>query len=188
MTIWRDLLNVFIAKPSHVVAAPAPKLLMTQSCWDAVRQALDPEIRKGHEGIVYLLGRTDGTVTLAVSVFRPRSVTTAGSFHVEPKAMAACIHAAGQFEMQVVAQLHTHPGQAYHSDGDVEGARIRYPGYASIVLPDYGRRLPSLDGAAAYLWSADRRWIELEQNDVIIIPGSGPWTSSAGMTNATTGR
>ena len=188
MTIWHDFLNLFTPRSSHVVAVPAPKLLIMQSCWEAVRQALDPEICKGHEGIVYLLGRTDGTVTLAVSVFRPRSVTTPGSFHVEPKAMAACVHAAGQFEMQVVAQLHTHPGQAYHSDGDVEGARIRYPGYASIVLPDYGRRLPSLGGAAAYLWGAGRGWLELEQNDIIIIPGNGPWTSSVGTTSATIGR
>lgn len=188
MTIWRDLLNLFTSQPRHIIEAPAPKLLITKGCWEAVCRALDPEIRKGHEGIVYLLGRTDGTVTLSVSVFRPRSVTTAGSFHVEPKAMAACVHAAGQFEMQVVAQLHTHPGQAYHSDGDVEGARIRYPGYASIVLPDYGRHLPNLGGAAAYLWSADHRWIELGLNDIIIIPGSGPWTSSIGMTSATTGR
>lgn len=188
MTIWRDLFSLFVPPPRHVVAAAPPKLLLTQSCWEAVRQALDPEIRKGHEGIVYLLGRTDGTVTLAVSVFRPRAVTTAGSFHVEPKAMAACVHAAGQFELQVVAQLHTHPGQAYHSDGDVEGARIRYPGYASIVLPDYGRRFPRLDGVAAYLWGAGRGWVELGQKDIIIIPGSGPWTSSVGTTSATTAR
>lgn len=188
MSLWQDFLNWLQPQPRHTVAAAPPKLLITEACWDAVRGGLDPEIQKGHEGIIYLLGRTDGTVTLAVSVFRPRSVTTAGSFHVEPRAMAACVHAAGQFEMQIVAQLHTHPGQAYHSDGDVEGARIRYPGYASIVLPDYGRGLPRLDGAAAYLWSGERGWLELGESDIIIIPGSGPWTSSVGMTGGTTAR
>jgi hypothetical protein len=99
--------------------------------------------------------------------------------------MAACVAAAGRFEMQVVGQLHTHPGQAYHSDGDVEGARIRYPGYLSIVLPMYGSFLPSFRGAAIYLCTAGLGWQQLETNSIIIIPNSGPWTSKAGTTSAT---
>ena len=37
---------------------------------DALHASLSPEIRRGHQGIAYLLGRTDGTVILAVSAFR----------------------------------------------------------------------------------------------------------------------
>jgi proteasome lid subunit RPN8/RPN11 len=99
--------------------------------------------------------------------------------------MAACVGAAGRYELQVVGQIHSHPQDAYHSDGDVEGARIRYPGYVSIVLPNYGGLLPSLRGAAVYIWSSGARWHELSINDIIIIPSSGPWTSKAGTTSAT---
>lgn len=181
----KDFFKPPIAQPR--IAAPVPKLLLTRACLDAIACGVEPEVRKGHEGIVYLLGRTGGAIALATTVFRPDAITTPGSFHVPPEAMAACLEAAAKYEMQVVGQLHTHPGEAYHSDGDVEGARIRYPGYVSVVLPDYGRRLPSLAGAAAYMW-ATSGWRQLSAEDVIIIPGSGPWTSKTGTTSATIAR
>jgi proteasome lid subunit RPN8/RPN11 len=160
--------------------APQPaKLLVTADALDGLMTALVRSQRQRHEGIAYLLGRTDGAVTLAVAVFAPHARTTAGSFHVSPRAMVSCLQAAARFELQVVGQVHTHPGHAYHSGGDVEGAKIRYPGYASLVLPEYGRHLPSLGGAAAYLWQKPHGWIELSDTDVIIIAGGGPWTSNS---------
>jgi proteasome lid subunit RPN8/RPN11 len=83
--------------------------------------------------------------------------------------MAACVRAAARHRLQVVAQVHTHPRQAFHSEGDVEGARIRYPGYASIVLPDYGDRLPSLEGAAAFVFTRSS-WVDVKASDVILVP------------------
>ena len=148
-----------------------PKLLMTQACLDGLQASLAPETHKRHEGIAYLLGRTDGTITLAVSAFRPVAKTTPGSFFVEPKAIAPGVRAAARLGLQIVAQVHTHPGAAYHSDGDVEGARIRYAGYGSIVLPDYGHHLPRLDGAAVYVFGASGQWTELRPAEVILIPG-----------------
>jgi proteasome lid subunit RPN8/RPN11 len=168
--------------------APSPKLLLTKSCLDAVQAGLAPDIQRGHEGIVYLLGRTDGTVTLGVSVFRPQARTTQGSFDVSTAAMAQCVSQASEYELQVIGQIHTHPGQAYHSDGDVEGARIRYAGYVSLVIPHYGRRLPSLAGLAAYIWTAAGKWADLAAADIVVIPGAGPWTASSGSTSATAGR
>jgi proteasome lid subunit RPN8/RPN11 len=161
-----------LAKPQRREPAqpPRPMLVITQACMDALHACLSPEIRKGDEGIAYLLGRTDGTVTLAVSAFRPKAKTTPGSFHVEPVAMAVCVRTAARLGMQIVAQVHTHPGAAYHSDGDVEGTRIRYTGYASVVLPDYGRCLPRLDEAAVYFFCGDSGWTELDAAEVLIVP------------------
>ena len=151
-----------------------PKLLMTEACLSHLRAALAPEIQRGHEGIVYLLGRTDGTVTWAVSVFRPEAETTRGSFLVDSRAMAAGVRAAARFGLQMVAQVHTHPGIAFHSDGDVEGARIRYVGYSSLVIPAYGRNLPSLDGVAIHMFVRDQRWVQLGSSDLLIIPVNLP--------------
>jgi proteasome lid subunit RPN8/RPN11 len=134
-----------------------------------MKVSLAPAQRNRHEGVAYLLGRTDGLVTLAVTVFQPEATTTRGSFHVESRAMAPCVRAAVNLELQVVAQVHTHPGRAYHSDGDVEGARIRYAGYVSIVLPDYGRRLPSLNEAAIYMSTQTNQWTELTAEEVKIV-------------------
>jgi proteasome lid subunit RPN8/RPN11 len=111
-----------------------------------------PEIAMGCEGIAYLLGQTDGATTLVVGTIRPESRTTPGSFSVSSVAMARIVRRANDLGLQVVGQVHSHPGQACHSAGDDEGARISYDGYVSIVVPDYGRRLPSLAGAAVYFY------------------------------------
>ena len=150
--------------------AARPKLILTAACVEGLKDSLAPDTDKGHEGIAYLLGRTDGTATLAVSAFRPEATTTPGSFHVQPRAMARCVRAAAGLGLQVVAQVHTHPRRAYHSDGDVEGARIRYAGYASIVLPDYGRHLPRFEGAAVYVSGKTDEWIELHPEEISIAP------------------
>ena len=162
-----------IGKPRftrHSVPA-RPMLLMTSACVEGLITCLAPERKRGHEGIAYLLGRTDGTVTLGVTAFRPESKTSPSSFYVAPRPMAQCIRTATNLGLQIVAQVHTHPGAAYHSYGDVEGARIRYAGYASIVLPEYGRSLPSFDDAAIYLSSQSDVWIELNPDEVMIISG-----------------
>ena len=147
-----------------------PKLLLTEACLAGLHACLAPEMCQGHEGIAYLFGRTDGVITLAVTAFRPAAKTTPGSFLVEPPAMAHGVRTAANLSLQVIAQVHTHPSIAYHSEGDVAGARIRYPGYGSIVLPHYGRSLPRLDDAAVYVFDRANTWVQLEPNDVIVIP------------------
>ncbi|MCZ6772974.1 MAG: hypothetical protein O7G83_13495 [Proteobacteria bacterium] len=129
------------------------------------------EIRRGHEGVAYLFGLSGGTTALAVAAIRPRAQTTRGSFSVGAPAMAHVVRVAVGAGLQVVGQVHTHPGRAYHSDGDVQGARIVYDGFVSVVLPDFGRRLPALDGAAAYMFRSGTGFVELSVAQITIIPG-----------------
>lgn len=154
------------------VAPPHPRrVVLTAACRDALGASLGPEIEQNHEGIVYLIGQTDGMVTLAVSAFRPQATTTRGSFHVEAAAMRDVVEFASANGLQVIGQLHTHPRQAYHSDGDEAGALIRFNGFVSIVIPDYGTRLPSLEGAAVYMFcKGECRFVELGLSDLCIVP------------------
>ncbi len=85
--------------------------------------------------------------------------------------MAHVVRTAVGAGLQVVGQVHTHPGRAYHSDGDVQGARIIYGGFVSVVLPDYGRRLPAFEGAAAYMFRSGTGFVELTAEHIGIIPG-----------------
>lgn len=170
----RGWLRRFLSpKPVYRPVTPQQprRLVMSAACVEALRASLAPEIARGHEGIVYLIGQTDGFTSIAVAVFRPVATTTRGSFHVDTPAMRQVVEAANSHGLQVVGQLHTHPGQAFHSDGDIAGALIRFGGFVSIVLPDYGARLPSLDGAAIYMFSAgERRFVELVLSDLSVLP------------------
>jgi proteasome lid subunit RPN8/RPN11 len=168
------LQRLFSPRPAayRPVAAPQPRrIVMTAACVSALRPALAPDTARGHEGIVYLLGQTDGFTSIALSVFRPQARTTQGSFNVDTGAMRLVIEAANAHGLQVVGQLHTHPGEAFHSEGDVAGALIRFGGFISIVLPEFGRHLPDFTAAAIYMFSgSDRRWVDLAATDVSVLP------------------
>jgi proteasome lid subunit RPN8/RPN11 len=158
-----------------IVPAQTRRVVFGAACRDALRDGLAPEIGSRHEGIVYLLGQTDGFTSVVVSVFRPNARTTKGSFRVEVTAMRHVVEAASANGLQVVGQLHTHPGHAFHSDGDEEGAHIRFNGFVSIVLPDYGTRLPGFDGAAIYMFgTAERRFVQLSVADLCVLPARMP--------------
>lgn len=40
--------------------------------------------------------------------------------------------------MTIIAQIHTHPGDAFHSSLDDEGSALSLPGSLSVVIPDFG--------------------------------------------------
>lgn len=128
-----------------------------------------PEITKGLEGVCYLLGRTTAETTIAISAIRPDAKVTKGSFHVESVSMIRVVRVASKFGMQVAGQAHTHPELAYHSKGDVDGARIAYTGYVSMVLPNYGRLLPSLDGSATYRFE-NGDFVRIDSSEVVSVP------------------
>ncbi len=169
----RAVLSRLASKKKAFRSGPpaVPWLILTESCVAALRDCLGPEIRNGHEGITYLAGRTDGTTTLAIAAMRPEAETTRGSFNVTAPAIAQIVRAAASRGLQVVGQVHTHPRQAYHSDGDEEGARIAYTGYVSLVLPDYGRRLPRFDEAAFFMFRAGAGFVAIEPSHFTIMLG-----------------
>ena len=136
---------------------PPPRLrvVMTAQCRELMTSGLRKNMQDGHEGVVYFVGLTAGTTTLAVSAILPDAATTHGSFDVGARELGKIIRTASMAGLQVVGQLHTHPRQAFHSAGDLKGMRIRYPGYFSIVVPDYGALLPSFEQSHTLMWTTD---------------------------------
>jgi proteasome lid subunit RPN8/RPN11 len=148
------------------------RLALTADLVQSLCSVLGAEIEREHEAIAYLLGLSTGTSTLAITAIKPDAVTTWGSFDVSASAMARVVRAAADRGLHVVGQIHTHPKLAYHSDGDEEGARIAYSGYASIVLPDYGTHLPSLAGAATFMYQRGEGFVELSDSQLVLIEGT----------------
>ena len=169
----RLLRSLRVSKPTYQPITPLHprRMVLTVACLDAIRSSLAPKIKVRHESIVYLVGQTDGRTSTILAVARPSATTTRDSFYVDERAMKPVVEAATRAGLQVVGQLHTHPQRAYHSDGDVVGSLIRYNGFVSIVLPDYGTRLPCLDGAAFFMYSTDSHgFVRLCQADLTVLP------------------
>lgn len=86
--------------------------------------------------------------------------------------VAVILDAQSLFEMNVmlnqqglrlVAQLHTHPGEAYHSETDDRYSVVTARGGLSIVVPNFAAALFSLDSCAVYRLNSRGKWIELRQ-------------------------
>ena len=144
-----------IVRPFRRTQQPLPRftVVMTTSCRDQLAGQLCGSIQRGHEGIVYFIGLTTGTTTVALSAVLPEATATPRSVDVTATEIGKVIRVAATSGLQVVGQLHTHPRDAYHGKGDLAGMNIRYPGYFSIVIPNYGVQLPSFHQAHTLMWT-----------------------------------
>jgi len=95
---------------------------------------------EAHEGIVYLGGVEVADRAVALAALSPAAETTWGSFRTELAANTAVVQALDRLRLVLVGQIHSHPGTwVDHSDGDDEGALVRFEGYWSLVVPVFAR-------------------------------------------------
>lgn len=179
---WLSSVSGWLRKPGMpskkgMIRPESPRVVVTAEGMTAITNGLATERAARHEGIVYLLGVVDGSVTLIVGAIRPTARTTAGSFEVSSRSMALVVRTASNAGLYVVGQLHSHPGPAYHSEGDELGAQIRFPGFTSIVVPCYGDTLPDLTGAAVFVIDEDGEFQERDVTDVTVLPRGAFWQS-----------
>lgn len=92
---------------------------------------------RGHERVVLWLGPARGGPNRICEVFEPEQETAKDYFRLPPRSMSALMTRLRTGRLKVVAQIHTHPGRAYHSDVDAEWAIVRQVGALSLVLPRF---------------------------------------------------
>jgi hypothetical protein len=131
-----------------------PRPILTASQQFLREKAAEPPL--GHEGVVLWLGGTaSGTVDQMII---PEQETTLLSFDVpmpERQRIARALVGTGR---AVLAQVHSHPAQAFHSPVDDQRALPRRVGSISLVIPNQGRNPSLLDGAALYVLGPDGTW------------------------------
>ncbi|HEX3511219.1 MAG TPA: hypothetical protein VHT27_08990 [Solirubrobacteraceae bacterium] len=65
----------------------------------------------------------------------------------------------------VRAQVHTHPGVAYHSPHDDEFALVHTPGFLSLVIPRFALGPVGLDGAFLAERDRDGGWVAVPPDE-----------------------
>src|SRR5580658_9594761 len=63
--------------------------------------------------------------------------------------------------LRLIAQVHSHPSEAYHSEADDRYAIVTADGGFSLVVPDFGHAPPSPSAWAVYRLRGNR-WLELD--------------------------
>jgi proteasome lid subunit RPN8/RPN11 len=65
----------------------------------------------------------------------------------------------------LISQIHSHPGEAYHSSTDDSFPIIARMGALSIVVPEFGLRAFALEDWAVYRLFPHEGWVELSFKD-----------------------
>lgn len=116
--------------------------------------------RVGHERAVLWLG--SGTDRID-ELYEPRQRTRADQFYFDRQSMQMLFAHLREKRLRILAQVHSHPGRAFHSEADDKWAIIRHAGALSLVLPRFAQEA-TLDNflslAATYVLSARNEWKE----------------------------
>ena len=68
--------------------------------------------------------------------------------------------------LDLIAQIHSHPGVAYHSDTDDRYPIVDTVGGISIVAPNFASNVTALTQCAIYRLSTYASWISLDKNGI----------------------
>jgi hypothetical protein len=66
-----------------------------------------------------------------------------------------------EHDMMLIAQIHSHPGEAYHSPTDDSFPIATAAGSLSLVVPNFARAPFALDDCAVYRLSVSGDWVEV---------------------------
>jgi len=69
-------------------------------------------------------------------------------------------------KMSLIAQIHSHPGEAYHSEMDDRYPIVDTYGGISIVVPDFASGIISLKDCVIYRLSLNKTWDELKSTEI----------------------
>lgn len=116
------------------------------------------------EGLVLWLGKVEPGRAHVVRVFTPEQHPISGEdglgYFVDGEALFRLNRGLAASGLRLIAQVHSHPQEAYHSHADDRYAIVTAEGGLSLVVPDFGRAPADPTSWAVYrLDQGD--WIEL---------------------------
>ena len=109
------------------------------------------------ECVVYWLGQLDEPGKID-QVIHPVHSASAAGFDVDGPWLNDLWLRLARDRRELRAQVHTHPGTAYHSSRDDAMAALQTEGFLSLVVPDFALRDQPLGGAHLAERTVDGGW------------------------------
>ena len=125
--------------------------------------------RGTHESVVLWAGTTQGGTAIVRRLVVPRQTASARHFDVPLGERLRIAQEFANFGERLLVQLHTHPGEAFHSPVDDRLALPRHTGAISIVVPGF-----------AATWHGDLREVSVNRH-----LGESVWRELRPMTVST---
>lgn len=121
------------------------------------------------EVLVLWLGKRDGDSAIVHEAHIPLQHAAIDQFYVPPDAMKAVMQRLRERRLHICAQVHSHPGRAYHSEADDTWAIPQHVGAGSFVVPTFGRGVTTanfLTACAVYALTETNGWAAVQAADV----------------------
>ena len=150
------------------------RIVVPQAVVNEVQEFLREAGTSENEAVGFWAGKADG------ETFRVRAavIPNQDAVSTEDGEVAVILSGDELFRMNVwlyrngltlVAQIHSHPGDAYHSETDDEFAVMTRVGGLSIVVPDFAREDFTLTGAAVHRLGPDGTWSRLSNDEAVAL-------------------
>lgn len=125
--------------------------------------------KRGVEHVVLWLAKPSQGSLQVERIYTPAQQARKDNFVIPRASMGELMSYLRQYRLMVAAQVHSHPGPAFHSKADDEWAIVRHKGALSIVIPDFAvdTTLDNFaDRAAFFEMSFDGQWAQIRQNEL----------------------
>lgn len=154
---------------SVVRLADIERIALPNTVLDQTRDVLRKFGAQGCEGLVLWVGNVDGNDAVIRGIVVPeqnpiREESGVGYF-VEGPVLFRLAKYLEREQLRLIAQVHSHPSDAYHSETDDRYAIVTEDGGFSLVVPDFARAPMELHGCAIYRLRSGQ-WIELDARQV----------------------
>ncbi|ABE37274.1 hypothetical protein RPD_0034 [Rhodopseudomonas palustris BisB5] len=138
-------------------------IICTRSVLERTISIIRRDGNRGEERVaLWLATAAQRSPAAIVEVYEPEQVVEVDSFYIPPASMRALMNHLRSTRRRIAAQIHTHPGRAYHSDADAKWAIIRHSGALSLVLPHFANATTVenfLEEVMTYEYSPAGEWI-----------------------------
>ncbi len=144
------------------------KLLISEELVQKTIAVLQEGGVKQCETVVFWLGKGN-TVD---EIYRPEQRVSIDYFHLSSESMRSLMNYLKRDRRRILAQMHSHPGEAFHSKADDDWAVIRHEGALSLVLPTFASttKLHNFyEQTATFSLSREDKWLRVPTGDAVSI-------------------
>ena len=118
--------------------------------------------------VLWLARRTPGAVDV-VEAYEPPYEASVDYFRIPPSGMHSIMSRLRRDRLHICAQVHSHPGKAFHSMADDRRAIVRHQGALSLVVPHFAATTTPqsfLNMIATFVLSHDDQWLAVSHHDL----------------------
>ena len=123
------------------------------------------------EKVLLWFGEKHLDESIVSEVFEPIQFTTSNYFEIPNEGIQEIIDKVKNDKRIVVAQIHTHPGSAFHSKADDKMAIPRHNGAYSFVLPNFASKTNTKNfhhHVVTFKLNSMNSWIKVDNLNIVV--------------------